>query len=624
MTANTLEATIAGIRSDWGPLSTEVVSGGLRHLTDLLQASPSEEWLSALHREAPANRELYRDPEHGFVLLAHTEHAGLYRPPHDHGRGWVIYAMQRGEIEMRTYARIEDPDGSVNARATGFHAGPSRAGPGLFAGRHPRHSVRVRSGAPVSLHGAGLEAGGQGGAPSHTLHRAGRRLDRGIAVSNPLAIASVLAAMVLVVLDAAIANVALPTIAASMHVTPAMSVWVITAYQTALVMALLPAAALGETYGYRRVFTMGVALFTAASGLCALSPSLPWLVAARFIQGIGGAAVMALGVALLRFVVQPKQLGAAIGWNALAVALASAAGPAIGAAILSSASWPLLFAVNLPLGLLVLLASRALPQVEGNARRPDLTSVLLNAGAFAALVVGAELLPARPVLAITLILVAILAGTALVRRESVEGRAADPVRPAPCRLISNFNRRLGPAFLGRCRWPGGAAFLPAARARAERMDDRALHDAVAADGGDRGPASGATREPRVDGMAVCRGRRGALGRAGWHRAVAVGGAPITARDVDVPVRPRFRTLSGTQQPQHVPRRAARAKRRGGRHAGHRATGGSGGGRSPHDLALHSVERRVGVSDRSRDRGGTDAVCRHRQRHARQTACEQAA
>ena len=252
-------------------------------------------------------------------------------------------------------------------------------------------------------------------------------MDRGIAVSKPLAIASVLAAMVLVVLDAAIANVALPTIAASLHVTPAMSVWVITAYQAALVMALLPGAALGETFGYRRVFTTGVALFTAASGLCALSPSLPWLVAARFIQGIGGAAVMALGVALLRFVVQPKQLGAAIGWNALAVALASAAGPTIGAAILSSASWPWLFAVNLPLGLVVLLASRALPQVGGNARRLDLTSVLLNAGAFAALVVGAESLPARPVLAITLVLVAILAGAALVRRESVKDAPLIPL-----------------------------------------------------------------------------------------------------------------------------------------------------------------------------------------------------
>lgn len=103
------------------------------------------------------------------------------------------------------------------------------------------------------------------------------------------AIAAVLAAMVLAVLDASIVNVALPTIARSLQVTPGMSVWVITAYQTALVMGLLPCAALGESWGYRRVFTVGVALFTAASVLCALSPSLPWLVAARFLQGLGGA-----------------------------------------------------------------------------------------------------------------------------------------------------------------------------------------------------------------------------------------------------------------------------------------------------------------------------------------------
>ena len=93
--------------------------------------------------------------------------------------------------------------------------------------------------------------------------------------------------MVLAVLDAAIANVALPTIAQSLQVTPGTSVWIITAYQTALVMGLLPCAALGESLGYRRVFTVGVALFTAASVLCALSPSLPWLVAARFLQGLG-------------------------------------------------------------------------------------------------------------------------------------------------------------------------------------------------------------------------------------------------------------------------------------------------------------------------------------------------
>lgn len=232
-----------------------------------------------------------------------------------------------------------------------------------------------------------------------------------------VAIAAVLAAMVLVVLDAAIANIALPTIARSLHVSPAMSVWVITAYQTALLMALLPCAALGESLGYRRVFTCGVALFTGASVLCALSPSLPWLVAARLLQGLGAAAVMALGVALLRVVVPHQRLGAAIGWNALAVAVASAAGPALGAAVLSAATWPWLFAVNLPLGVLVLLATRALPDVGGIARRLDLVSVALNAGAFASLVIGAELLPTRPTLATVFLATAALELAVLVRRE---------------------------------------------------------------------------------------------------------------------------------------------------------------------------------------------------------------
>jgi MFS transporter, DHA2 family, multidrug resistance protein len=250
------------------------------------------------------------------------------------------------------------------------------------------------------------------------VHAVGRRLApdwRGL--RRGAAIASVLAAMVLVVLDAAIANVALPTIARSLRVAPAQSVWIITAYQAALVMALLPCAALGESLGFRRVFTAGVALFIGASGLCALSPSLPLLVAARFLQGLGGAAVMALGVALLRAVVPQNRLGAAIGWNALAVALSSAAGPTIGAAILSGASWPWLFAVNLPLGVVVLFATRALPDVSGAARRLDLRSVALNAAGFASLVIGAELLPARPALAAVLIAVAAVVLVALVRRE---------------------------------------------------------------------------------------------------------------------------------------------------------------------------------------------------------------
>lgn len=232
-----------------------------------------------------------------------------------------------------------------------------------------------------------------------------------------VAIACVLAAIVLVVLDAAIANVALPAIARSLRVAPAVSVRVVTAYQMALVMALLPCAALGERVGYRRVYAAGVALFTASSALCALAPSLAWLVAARFLQGLGGAAVMSLGVALLRLVVPPQQLGAAIGWNALAVALSSAAGPTIGAAVLSAGGWPWLFAVNLPLGALVLLATRALPHDPGSARPLDVVSVALNAAGFASLVVGAELVTSHRALAVATLGVAALAMTALVRRE---------------------------------------------------------------------------------------------------------------------------------------------------------------------------------------------------------------
>ncbi len=113
MARNAFETSIEGIKSAWGPISTEVVAACRGYLEDLLRAPATEDWLAALHKQAPANKELYRDPTHGFVLLAHTETAGLYRPPHDHGRGWVIYAMQQGEIEMGTYGRTEGPDGRI-------------------------------------------------------------------------------------------------------------------------------------------------------------------------------------------------------------------------------------------------------------------------------------------------------------------------------------------------------------------------------------------------------------------------------------------------------------------------------------------------------------------------------
>ena len=228
---------------------------------------------------------------------------------------------------------------------------------------------------------------------------------------------AIMATMVLVVLDGAIANVALPTIATSLHVSAAASVWVVSGYQMALVMALLPCAALGESFGLRRVFTAGVAVFTAASLLCSLSPSLPWLVAARFIQGLGGAAVMALGIALMRFTYPQRLLGAVIGWNATVIALSAAAGPTIGSTILVVSSWPWLFAVNLPVGAIVLAAALALPHPPGTGRKPDLPSAALNATAFACLVLGVDRATSEPWLAAALLAVSIVSFVALIRRE---------------------------------------------------------------------------------------------------------------------------------------------------------------------------------------------------------------
>lgn len=113
MSETSLSTFTRNVNSAWEALSTELIDECRRQAEALLRATPSEPWLAALHENQPASEELYRDPGHGFVLLAHTEHAGLYRPPHDHGRAWVIYAVQQGKSEMGTYARVEDPDGRV-------------------------------------------------------------------------------------------------------------------------------------------------------------------------------------------------------------------------------------------------------------------------------------------------------------------------------------------------------------------------------------------------------------------------------------------------------------------------------------------------------------------------------
>ena len=113
MEETALQAFTGDVRSRWGPLTSELAEACQAAMERLLRASPEEAWLAELHEKAPASAELHRDPDHGFMLLGHAEQAGLYRPPHDHGRSWVLYGIQHGEIEMGTYARVDGEDGEI-------------------------------------------------------------------------------------------------------------------------------------------------------------------------------------------------------------------------------------------------------------------------------------------------------------------------------------------------------------------------------------------------------------------------------------------------------------------------------------------------------------------------------
>ena len=203
------------------------------------------------------------------------------------------------------------------------------------------------------------------------------------------AILTIALGLILAVLNGAIANVALPTIARDVHTTAAGSIWVVNAFQLAVTVSLLPLASLGEIHGYRKVYQGGLVLFTIASLFCALSSSLPTLIAARILQGVGAAGIMSVNGALVRFIYPRAWLGRGVGLNATVGSVASAVGPSVASAILSVAHWPWLFAVNVPLGILACVISlNHLPETPRSRARFDVSSALLQAAAFGLLLIG--------------------------------------------------------------------------------------------------------------------------------------------------------------------------------------------------------------------------------------------
>jgi DHA2 family multidrug resistance protein-like MFS transporter len=235
-------------------------------------------------------------------------------------------------------------------------------------------------------------------APAGAPAPAPRRPDGLPAPQRYRAMAVILLGISMSVLDVSIVNLALPGIVRDLHANAPSAVWVVTAYQVATLVMLLPCAMLGDRIGHRRVYLAGLALFTVASLGCAFASSLAVLVAARTVQGLGSGGLMSVNSALVRATYPRHLLGRGIALNSLTVATASVAGPSIAALILSIASWPWLFAVNLPIGAVVLwLGRRALPrprEPRATIRLPVL-DVALNVGMFALVFLGADALGAN-------------------------------------------------------------------------------------------------------------------------------------------------------------------------------------------------------------------------------------
>jgi EmrB/QacA subfamily drug resistance transporter len=202
-----------------------------------------------------------------------------------------------------------------------------------------------------------------------------------------LALASV--ASFMVVLDLLVVATALSTIRRDLGASIGQLEWTVNAYTLAFAVLLMTAAAVGDRFGRRRVFAIGLGVFAAGSAACALAPGAGPLIAARTVQGVGAAMVMPLALALLNAAVPPQRRGWAMGIFGSVTALAVVVGPVLGGAITQGIAWQWIFWLNVPIGLLTIpLALRRLDESYGPPAALDLPGVVLGTGAALGLVWG--------------------------------------------------------------------------------------------------------------------------------------------------------------------------------------------------------------------------------------------
>lgn len=260
-----------------------------------------------------------------------------------------------------------------------------------------------------------------------------------------LAVVAVLAAIMMGVLDGTIMNVALPTLSKEFDVSSSNIIWVTNAYQLVVTMMLLGSAAIGDIFGYKRVFLSGVSIFVTASVLCAMSTSFEMLVASRVLQGIGGACTMSINTALLRLIFPPHRLGRVMAANAVIVAVTAASGPTLGGAILSIGHWSWIFLLNIPLGVAALLLGwKLLPHNPPSKEKKQLDgqSVVLNAVFFGLLIYTIESMAHNGISTLLILqgVVTVLVGVLYIRRQL---QIPIPILPVDLFRIPIFSLSVG-------------------------------------------------------------------------------------------------------------------------------------------------------------------------------------
>jgi EmrB/QacA subfamily drug resistance transporter len=200
-----------------------------------------------------------------------------------------------------------------------------------------------------------------------------------------LALTSVAALMV--GLDILVVTTALTTIRLHLGSSITELEWIVNAYTLSFAVLLMTASALGDRFGRRRLFLLGLGLFTAMSAVCALAPSIGWLIVARAVQGAGSAMIMPQAMALLSGAYPPHRRAKALGIFSGVVGLAILGGPMIGGAVVQGLAWPWIFWLNVPIGLIVIpLAARRIDESRGSQARLDYGGVVLITGAALGLV----------------------------------------------------------------------------------------------------------------------------------------------------------------------------------------------------------------------------------------------